>query len=50
MTHAKVLPSCARQWAVGSDLTYHDLGRAFLSVAEEQAVPYSLLKNMGNIA
>lgn len=34
--------------AVGSDLTYHDLRRTFLSVAEEQAVPYSLLKKMGN--
>lgn len=34
--------------AVGSDLTYHDLRRTFLSVAEEQAVPYSLLKKLGN--
>jgi len=34
--------------AVGSDLTYHDLRRTFLSIAEEQAVPYSLLKKMGN--
>ena len=34
--------------AIGSDLTYHDLRRTFLSVAEEQAVPYSLLKKMGN--
>lgn len=34
--------------AIGSDLTYHDLRRTFLSVAEEQAVPFSLLKKMGN--
>jgi len=34
--------------AIGSDLTYHDCRRTFLNVAEEQAVPYGLLKKMGN--
>ncbi len=34
--------------AIGSDLTYHDCRRTFLTIAEEQAVPYGLLKKMGN--
>lgn len=34
--------------AISADITYHDLRRTFLSVAEEQAVPYGLLKKMGN--
>lgn len=34
--------------AVGADLTFHDCRRTFLTIAEEQAVPYGLLKKMGN--
>ncbi|WP_282159420.1 tyrosine-type recombinase/integrase [Shimia thalassica] len=33
---------------IGLDLTYHDCRRTFLGIAEEQAVPYGLLKKMGN--
>ena len=34
--------------AVGSDLSYHDCRRTFLSIAEQQEVPYGILKKMGN--
>lgn len=34
--------------SISSDLTYHDCRRTFLTIAEQQAVPYGLLKKMGN--